>query len=416
MSGASTRSTALDVEAVRRRFPALVPAPGRESVVYLDSAATSQKPDLTIEALRRAYSGGYGAIARGVYRWSAEATAAYEAARTRVARFIGATSPEEVVFVRGTSEAINLVAASWGGVHLAAGDEILLTELEHHSNIVPWQLAAERYGARVLAAPVDDRGELDLDALERRLRSGRVRLVAVAHVSNALGTVVPVARVAALARAAGALTLVDGAQSVPRMPVDVAALGCDFFAFSGHKAYGPNGIGVLWGRGELLRSMPPWQGGGGMIREVSFERTTFEDPPRRFEAGTPAAPEAVALAVALDWLDGLDLRSVDEHERGLVELASRRLDELPGLRRIGDARDRTGLVSFVLDGIHAHDVGTVLDAEGVAVRVGHHCAQPLMGRFGVSATVRASFGVHTTAAEIELLVRAVDRARKLLGR
>jgi cysteine desulfurase/selenocysteine lyase len=414
MGGASTRTATLDVAAVRRRFPAL--APEGEPVVYLDSAATSQKPDLVIEALRRAYSGSYGAIARGVYRWSAEATAAYERARARVARYLGASAPEEVVFVRGTSEAINLVAASWGGANLAAGDEVLATELEHHSNLVPWQLVAERRGARVVAAPVDDRGELDLEALERRLASGRVRMVALAHVSNALGSVLPVARVAALARAAGALTLVDGAQSAPRMPVDVAALGCDFYAFSGHKAYGPNGIGVLWGRRALLQSMPPWQGGGGMIREVAFERTTYEDPPRRFEAGTPAAPEAVALAAALDWLDGLDRQAIDEHERGLVELASRRLDEIPGLRRIGAARQRTGLVSFVLDGIHAHDVGTVLDAEGIAVRVGHHCAQPLMARFGVVATVRASFAVHTTAEEIETLARAVDRARKLLGR
>jgi cysteine desulfurase/selenocysteine lyase len=405
-----------DVEAVRARFPALAPREGERPVVYLDSAATAQKPDVVLDALQRAYAVDYGAVARGVYRWSAAATAAYEAARSTVARFLGAGSADEIVFVRGTTEAVNLVAASWGRPRLVAGDEILVTGLEHHSNIVPWQLAAETTGARLVVAPIDDRGEVDLDEIGRLLVSGRVRVVAIAHVSNALGTVVPVAAIAALARAAGAVTVVDGAQSVPRLPVDVGALGCDFFAFSGHKAYGPNGIGVLWGRSDLLAEMPPWQGGGGMIREVTFGRTTFDDPPRRFEAGTPAAPEAVALAAALDWLDGLGRAAVDEHERALVAFAVERLDAIPGVRRIGDARDRTGVVSFVVDGLHAHDVGTVLDAEGIAVRVGHHCAQPVMERFGVPATVRASFGVHSTAAEVEVLARAVDRARRLLGR
>lgn len=405
-----------DVEAVRARFPALAPRAGERPVVYLDSAATAQKPDLVLEALQRAYSVDYGAVARGVYRWSAASTAAYEAARATVARFLGAGSADEIVFVRGTTEAINLVAASWGRTNLRPGDEILLTGLEHHSNIVPWQLVAEASGARLVVAPVDDRGEVDVGEVERLLGSGRVRLAAVAHVSNALGTVVAVARIAALARAVGAVTVVDGAQAVPRLPVDVRTLGCDFYAFSGHKAYGPNGIGVLWGRGELLAAMPPWQGGGGMIREVTFAGTTFDEPPRRFEAGTPAAPEAVALAAALDWLDGLGRPAVDEHERALTAFASDRLDAVAGVRRIGDARDRTGMVSFVVDGVHAHDVGTVLDAEGVAVRVGHHCAQPLMDRFGVPATVRASFAIHTTAAEIETLARAVERARRMLAR
>lgn len=405
-----------DVEAVRARFPALAPRRGERPVVYLDSAATTQKPDLVLAALRRAYETDYGAVARGVYRWSAASTAAYEAARATVARFLGARSAEEVVFVRGTTEAINLVAASWGRTNLRAGDEILVTGLEHHSNLVPWQLAATTTGARLVVAAVDERGEVGVDEIERRLASGRVRLVALAHVSNALGTVLPVARIAGLARAAGALTLVDGAQAVPRMPVAVGALGCDFYAFSGHKAYGPNGIGVLWGRSELLGAMPPWQGGGGMIREVRFEQTTYDDPPRRFEAGTPAAPEAVALAAALDWLEALGRAAIDEHERALVALASERLDAVAGVRRIGDARDRTGLVSFVVDGVHAHDVGTVLDSEGVAVRVGHHCAQPLMDRFGVPATVRASFGVHSTPVEVEALVGAVERARRLLAR
>lgn len=403
-----------DAAGVRAQFPALSP-PHERGLAYLDSAATTQKPRIVLEALERCYVETYGAIARGVYRLSAEATAAYEAARERAARFLGAAT-DEIVFVRGTTEAINLVAASWGRSHLKVGDEILVTGLEHHSNIVPWQLAAEATGARLVVAPIDARGEVDLEVAARHLAGGRVRILAMAHVSNALGTVVPVAQLCEMARHAGAVSVVDGAQAAARLPVDVTRLGCDFYAFSGHKVYGPNGIGVLWGRRELLARMPPWQGGGGMIRQVTIERTTYLDPPHRFEAGTPAGPEAVGLAAALDWIDGIGRPALDAHERALVELATERLAEIPGVRMIGTARDRTALVSFVLDGAHAHDIGTVLDAASVAVRVGHHCAQPVMDHFGVAATVRASFGAYSTAAEIEALVAAVERARRLLVR
>jgi cysteine desulfurase/selenocysteine lyase len=406
-----------DAAQVRARFPLLAAADrdDRRPLAYLDSAATSQKPDLVLAALDGYYRESYGAIARGVYALSAEATRLYEAARGKVARFLGAAS-EEIVFTRGTTEAINLVAASWGRTNLGPGDEILVTALEHHSNLVPWQLVAQATGAKVVAAPIDARGEVPLEGIEAKLASGRVRLVAVAHVSNALGTLLPVPAIARLAHEAGALLLVDAAQSVPRLPVDVAALGCDFFAFSGHKSYAPNGIGALWGRRELLAAMPPWQGGGGMIREVTLERTTFADPPQRFEAGTPVGPEAHALGVALDWLDSLGRVAIAEHEARLVERAARELGALAGVRLIGEPGELVGIVSFVVEGAHAHDVGTVLDAENVAVRVGHHCAQPAMASFGVPATVRASFGVYSTDGEVDRLLQATRRAVELLRR
>jgi len=404
-----------DVAAVRAEFPAFEAWSAEGPRAFLDNAATTQKPRVVLAALERAYVARYGAIARGVYRLSAEATEDYEAARGRIARFLGGEA-SEVVFVRGTTEAINLVAASWGGAHLREGDEILVSGLEHHSNLVPWQLVAKATGARLVVAPIDERGELEPGALERGLSSGRVRLVAVAHVSNALGTVLPVVEIVERAHAAGARVLLDAAQSAPRLPLDVRALGCDFLAFSGHKAYGPSGIGALWGRAELLAAMPPYQGGGGMIRTVRFEESTFEDPPRRFEAGTPAGPEAVGLAAALDWLDRLGRERVAAHEDRLLTRAVERLTVIPGVRLIGTARERAGVVSFVLDGVHAHDVGTVLDAEGVAVRAGHHCAQPVMDRFGVPATVRASFGAYNTEQEVDALGEAVERARRLLAR
>jgi cysteine desulfurase / selenocysteine lyase len=416
-TASAQRAPALDLAAIRSEFPifARSAADGRP-LAFLDSAATTQKPRAVLDAERDFYEAHYGAVARGVYRLSAEATALYEAARGKVARFLGASAAEEIVFVRGTTEAINLVAASWGRAELRPGDEILLTGLEHHSNIVPWQMAAEATGARVVAAPIDARGDVPIAGIERALASGKVRMVALAHVSNALGTLLPVAEIAALARAAGALVLVDGAQSAPRLPVDVAALGCDFFAFSGHKLYGPNAIGVLWGRGERLADLPPFQGGGGMIEQVTFERTTYAPPPQRFEAGTPAAPQAHALGVAVEWLAGRDLAAVAAHESELVERAATRLAALDGVRLIGTPRERAGVVSFVVDGAHAHDVGTVLDAAGVAVRAGHHCAQPAMRAFGVPATVRASFGVYNGDDDIDLLITAVERARELLAR
>jgi cysteine desulfurase / selenocysteine lyase len=408
---------ALDVAAVRREFPLLerAAAAGRP-VVYLDSAATTQKPRAVLEAEREFYAAHYGAIARGVYRLSAEATALYEAARGTTARFLGADAADEIVFVRGTTEAINLVAASWGRAHLRAGDEILLTGLEHHSNIVPWQLAAEATGARLVVAPLDERGDVPLAGIERALASGRVRMAAVAHISNALGTVLPVAEIARLAHDAGALVLVDGAQSAPRRAIDVAALGCDFYVFSGHKIYGPNGVGVLWGRRELLAAMPPYQGGGGMIESVTFERTTYAPPPQRFEAGTPAGPQAHGLAAALEWLAAKDLALVAAHEAALVQHAAERLAAIAGVRLVGTPRERAGVVSFVVEGAHAHDVGTVLDAAGVAVRAGHHCAQPAMRAFGVEATVRASFGIHNGEDDVEALAAAVEKAGRMLGR
>jgi cysteine desulfurase/selenocysteine lyase len=420
MSGSATRNesstSTLDVAAARREFPLFDrPDRGGLPVAFLDSAATTQKPRVVLDALEDYYLRSYGAIARGVYRLSAEATARYEAARGRVARYLGG-QPGEVVFVRGTTEAINLVAASWGRANLAAGDEVLLTGLEHHSNIVPWQLAAESTGARLVVAPIDGRGDVPLEGIERALASGRVRMVAVAHVSNALGTLLPIAEIARLAHAAGALVLVDGAQSAPRMPIDVVALGCDFFAFSGHKAYGPNGVGVLWGRGELLAAMPPYQGGGGMIQQVTFERTTYAAPPQRFEAGTPAGPEAHALGVALDWLVAHDLEAVAAHEDALLARAVEALAAIPGVRLIGAPRRRSGVVSFVLDAAHAHDVGTVLDASGVCVRAGHHCAQPAMASFGVPSTVRASFGIYNDVEDVERLVAAVRRAAAMFAR
>jgi cysteine desulfurase/selenocysteine lyase len=417
MSLARTAGPArIDVAALRAEFPIFAAArdAGRP-LAYLDSAATSQKPRAVLDAVRDFYAHRYGAIARGVYRLSAESTALYEAARARVARYLGARA-EEIVFVRGTTEAINLVAASWGRRNLGAGDEILVTGLEHHSNLVPWQLLADATGARIVAAPIDGRGEVPLEGIERALGSGRVRIAAVAHVSNALGTLLPVAEIARLARAAGARLLVDGAQSAPRLPLDVATLGCDFFAFSGHKSYGPNGIGVLWARRELLEAMPPWQGGGGMIERVRLESSTYAPPPQRFEAGTPAGPEAHGLAAALDWIDALGRPALAAHEAALVARTVERLGARPGVRLVGTPRERVGVVSFVVEGAHAHDVGTVLDASGVAVRAGHHCAQPAMEAFGVPATVRASFAAYNDEDDVERLVEAVDKARRLLAR
>jgi len=416
MSAGAT-AVPLDVAAVRAEFPALA-VPGRDgrAVAYLDSAATTQKPETVLAAVRDSYAAHYGAIARGVYLWSAEATALYEQARRRVARHLGAESAEEVVFVRGTTEAINLVAASWGRANLRPDDEILLSGLEHHSNLVPWQLVAEATGARLVVAPLDEAGDVPLDGFDRALAGGRVRMVAVAQVSNSLGTRLPVAEIARRAHAAGALVLVDGAQSAPRMSIDVRQLGCDFFAFSGHKTYAPNGIGALWGRRELLAAMPPYQAGGGMIGTVTFERTTYAPPPQRFEAGTPAGPEAHGLGIALEWLAAKDLAAVERHEAALLVAAEEKLAAIQAVRIVGTARERAGVLSFVVEGAHAHDVGTVLDAAGVAVRAGHHCAQPVMAHFGVPATVRASFGVHNDLDDVERLADAVERAAGILAR
>ena len=404
---------AYDLEKVRADFPILAQKVQSRPLVYLDNAASTQKPRAVMDAIATCYGQYYANVERGVHTLSQRSTAAREQARETVRRFLNAPSAEEIVFVRGTTEAVNLVAASWGR-QVRAGDEILVTELEHHSNIVPWQLLCEERGAVLRVAPIDDRGEVILEELERLL-SPRTRLVAVAHVSNSLGTVNPVREIAARAHRVGALVMVDGAQAAPHLALDVQALGVDFYAFSGHKVYGPSGIGVLWGRQELLAAMPPWQGGGGMIRTVSFAKTTYAPPPHRFEAGTPAIEAAIGLGAAIDYLTALGLPAVGAWEAALLALATERLAAVPGLRLIGTARDKAAVISFTMEGIHPHDVGTVLDQEGIAVRAGHHCAQPVMQHFRVPATSRASFGLYNTREEVEALAAALHRARELFG-
>jgi cysteine desulfurase/selenocysteine lyase len=383
------------------------------SLVYLDNAATALKPQSVIEALVRYYTYCGANVARGVHTASQEATAEFEEVRGKVARWMGAT-PEEIVLTAGTTAGLNLVAQSFGGSRLGPGDEILVTEMEHHSNILPWQLVAERTGALVRAVPITDAGELDLDEL-RRLCSPRTRIVAVCHVSNVLGTVVPVRAVAAIAHEAGAVCVVDGAQAAPHLRIDVREMDCDFYVFSGHKVYGPTGIGVLYGRRELLGTMPPWQGGGGMIEAVTIERSTFAPPPVRFEAGTPPIAEVFGLGAALDYVAGWDRSAALSHEDALGRYAAERLAELRGVRLFGHAAHKVGVVSFTVDGIHAHDVGTALDADSVAVRAGHHCAQPLMSRFGVAAMVRASFAPYNLSSDVDALVAGVQRAQTVFG-
>jgi len=380
---------------------------------YLDTAATAQKPKVVIDAITRAYGETYATVHRGVYARSADMTLAFEAARARVARFLGAADAAEVVFVRGATEGINLVAQSWGGAHLKPGDRILLSRLEHHSNIVPWQLIAERTGAVIDVVPLDESGRIDLDAVEAMLTPAH-RLVALAHVSNVLGSVLDVRRAARAAHAVGARLLIDGCQAVPRLPVDVADLGCDFYVFSGHKLYGPTGIGVLWGRAELLDAMPPWQGGGAMIDRVTFERTTYAPPPARFEAGTPHIVGAIGLHAAIDYVDAIGLSAIHAHEAALVAEARSALGAMNSIRLLGP-EDSAGIVSFAVEGVHPHDVGTILDEGRVAIRAGHHCAQPLMEALGLPATARASFGVYNGPADIDALVAGLDRVRKIFG-
>jgi cysteine desulfurase/selenocysteine lyase len=394
-------------------FPAIP-----EGWSYLDTAATAQKPLTVIEAIDRAYSETYATVHRGVYQRSSEMTLAFEAARRRVADFIGAASPDEVVFVRGATEGINLVANSAFGNRdspsfLRPGDRIMLSVLEHHSNIVPWQLVAERTGAAIDVAPLTGDGRIDLDSMAAML-TGRHRIVALAHVSNALGSVLDARRAAGLAHAAGALLLLDGCQAVPRMPVDVGEIGCDFYVFSGHKLYGPTGIGVLWGRAGLLEAMPPWQGGGAMIDKVSFERTTYAPPPARFEAGTPHVVGVLGLEAAVAYVEEIGLDAIAAHEAALVREAREALSSLNSVRLFGPA-DAAGIVSFAVEGVHAHDVGTILDESRVAIRAGHHCAQPLMAHLGVDATARASFGVYNGRRDIEALVRGIERVTRIFG-
>jgi cysteine desulfurase/selenocysteine lyase len=404
----------LDVEKIRADFPILSQTAHGKPLVYLDSANTSQKPRAVIEAESRVYREIYSNVHRGVYDLAVKAEKAFEGARQTVQRFINAPEAREVIFVRGTTEAINLVSQTFGRQRLKEGDEILISGLEHHSNIVPWQMACEQAGAALKVAPITDSGEIRLDELERLL-SPRTRLVAVGHVSNALGTVNPVARIALLAHAQGVPVLVDGAQGVPHLPVDVQALGCDFYAFSGHKAFGPSGIGVLWGRASLLESMPPWQGGGDMILSVTFEKTTYNAIPYKFEAGTPNIAGTIALAAALDYLSAIGMDRIAAYEHELLAYAHEALATVPGLRFIGTAKEKAGVVSFVLEGVHPHDMGTVLDYEGVAIRTGHHCAQPVMERFGVPATARASLALYNTRAEVDALVRGLGKVREMFA-
>ncbi len=404
------------IERVRAAFPALAREVHGRPVAYLDSGASAQRVLASIQAVDRYERAHHSNVHRGSHTLSAEATAAYEGARATVADHLGAADRREVVFVRNATEAINLVARAWGDANLTAGDRVLLTEMEHHSNIVPWQQLAERAGAAVDWAPIDDDGLLDMDAFTALLERGP-KLVAVAHVSNVLGSENPIAEIARLAHRAGALLLVDGAQAAPKLPLDVVELGADFYALTGHKLYAPTGIGALWARLELLRETPPFLGGGSMIRKVTKAHTTYADPPARFEAGTPAIAQAIGIASALRWLDGLGMEAVLAHERAIAAYALERLAEVPGLRVFGppSGPERVGPISFELEGIHAHDVSEILDRHGVAVRAGHHCAQPLMERLGVAATARASFGVYTTEEEIDRLVEGLHDARKVFG-
>lgn len=379
---------------------------------YLDTAATSQKPRPVLDAINRAYGETYATVHRGVYQRSADMTLAYEAARRRVARFLGGAE-NEIVFVRGATEGINLVAQCWAGTQLEAGDRILLSTLEHHSNIVPWQMVAERVGAEIDVVPLTADQRIDLDAMAAML-TDRHKLVALAHVSNVLGSVLDAKRATELAHAAGAKILLDGCQAVPRMPVDVADIGCDFYVMSGHKLYGPTGIGVLWGRYDLLEAMPPYQGGGSMIDRVTFAGTSYAPPPGRFEAGTPHIVGVVGLHAAIDYVDGIGLERIHAHEAALVAQAREALSQLNSVRLFGPA-DSAGIVSFAVEGVHPHDVATILDEGNVAIRAGHHCAQPLMDALGVPATARASFGVYNGADDIAALVKGIERVTRIFG-
>jgi cysteine desulfurase/selenocysteine lyase len=409
-----TATPALDVERLRRDFPILSQRVRGKPLVYLDNAATSQKPRAVIEAVTRFYAAENANIHRGVHYLSEQATSAYDAVRAQVARFINAASPREIVFTRGTTEGINLVAQSWGRSRLRPGDEILITGLEHHSNIVPWQLVAAQTGAVVRAVPITDAGELDLSGFDRLLTE-RTRLLAVAHLSNALGTINPVRWMTSRARERGIVTVVDAAQSAPHLPVDVQALDCDFLAFSGHKAFGPTGVGVLYGRLELLEAMPPWHGGGDMIETVTLERSTYAAPPARFEAGTPMIAQVIGLGAALEYVEGVGRMAIGAWEEELLGYATEQVRDLPGVRLVGTAREKASILSFVVDGVHPHDVGAVLDDDGIAIRAGHHCAQPVMQRFGLPATARASFAFYNTRDEVDALVRGLLRVRTVFA-
>jgi cysteine desulfurase / selenocysteine lyase len=403
-----------DVESIRRDFPILSERVDGRPLVYLDSAATSQKPQAVIDAVSRFYASGNANIHRGVYRLSEAATARFEGAREKVARFLNAPSARDIVFTRGTTESINLVAQSYLRPRVRPGDEILITAMEHHSNVVPWQLLAAQTGAVIRVAPISDAGELDLHGFAELL-GPRTRLVAVTQISNSLGTINPVEDIVALAHARGVPVLVDGAQAAPHLAADIRALDCDFFACSGHKMFGPTGVGVLYGRTELLEAMPPWQGGGDMIASVSFEGSTWAAAPSKFEAGTPDIAGVIGLGAAVDYLMALDRDAVAAHEAAILRYATGRVAAVPGVRLIGTAARKASIVAFVMHGVHPHDIATILDADGVCIRAGHHCTQPLMQRLGVPATARASFALYSTAAEVDALAAGLERVNQVMG-
>ena len=409
-SAATPVRTTFDVEKIRRDFPILNERVHGKPLVYLDSANTSQKPQVVLDAMDDYYRHANANIHRATHLLSERATALYEGARAKAAAFINAPDPRNIVLTKGTTDGINLVAQSYGRSMLRAGDEIIISWLEHHSNIVPWQLLCEQVGAVLRVVPIDDLGEIDLDHYAATL-SPRTKLVAISHVSNALGTVNPIPTMIEQAHARGAVVLVDGAQAVPHFRVDVQSLDCDFYVFSSHKMYGPTGVGVLYGRGDLLEAMPPYQGGGDMIASVTFEKTLYNVVPYRFEAGTPNIGGVVGFGTAVDYLMAIDREAALAHEDDVLEYASARVREIPGARIIGQARNKTGVLSFLLEGVHPHDAGTILDNEGVAVRTGQHCAQPIMDRYGITATIRASLGIYNTREEIDVLMRALERVR-----
>jgi cysteine desulfurase / selenocysteine lyase len=413
-SAAADARTGFDVQKVRRDFPILSERVHGKPLVYLDSANTSQKPQSVLDAMDAYYRHANANIHRATHLLSERATALYEGARAKAAAFINAPDARSIVLTKGTTDGINLVAQSYGRSMLRAGDEIVISWLEHHSNIVPWQLLCEQTGAVLRVVPIDDAGEVDLDRYAALL-SPRTRIVAMGHVSNALGTVNPVRQVIEQAHARGAVVLIDGAQAVPHLPVDVRALDCDFYVFSSHKMYGPTGVGVLYGRPSLLEAMPPYQGGGDMIASVTFEKTLYNVVPYKFEAGTPNIAGVVGFGAAIDYLMAIDRDGALAHEDAVLAHATARVREIPGARIVGEARHKTGVLSFLLEGVHPHDAGTILDSEGVAVRTGQHCAQPVMDRYGITATIRASLGIYNTREEIDVLVRALERVREVFA-
>jgi cysteine desulfurase/selenocysteine lyase len=408
------RPAALDLERIRAEFPILSRPVRGKRLVFLDTAASAQAPRAVIDTVRRYREEQHANVHRGVHYLSEVATAEYEAARVKIARFLNAPNAHEVIFTKGTTEGLNLAANTLGKLLVGAGDEVLVSAMEHHSNIVPWHMLCAEKGAKLVVAPMDDRGALQLDELERRI-SPRTKVIAVVHVSNALGTVNPIAEITALARARGIPVVVDGAQALPHAPVDVQALGCDFYAFSGHKVYGPTGIGALWGKTEWLERIPPWQGGGDMILSVAWDRIVYNKPPFKFEAGTPNMEGAVGLGAALDWVEGVGRASIAAHEAELLAYGTERLSGVKGLRLVGTAPRKAGVLSFVLDDVHPHDIGTILDREGIAIRTGHHCAQPVMSRLGVPATARASLGVYNGRDDLDALVAGIEKVRALFA-